>query len=286
MNKKIKFETYQTIVILCAIIGIVAIIFMPIVSVSALGYSQGFTLLSSDLAAVADEYSSVSLGIKLLWLAVICSISGIVICFYKKELQEIARLNKIVYIAQAILLILAFLMIIGTLSSKSSAYSYGSIHVGPSIGMIVFIATTAISCIYTFKFQKSLGTINSTGKLKSFTYDHQTIKNNQSNVQGMIIGKSGVNDTKKVTIKAGQVILIGRDREKVTIPIDSKIVGRVHCYIKLFSSQHQYLIKSCSRNGTFLENGSRLPDNEYVAVPGGTTIYIASVANTFYLEKY
>ena len=103
---------------------------------------------------------------------------------------------------------------------------------------------------------------------------------------GEIITKNSLTSRNITTLSSQDVISIGRNSEQATICIHSKVVGRIHCYIKLDVKNKGYLVKDCSRNGTYLLDGTPLPSNEYVYIPGDNGIYLGNKENAFYLKSY
>ena len=89
-----------------------------------------------------------------------------------------------------------------------------------------------------------------------------------------------------IPISDGETVVIGKDPTQCAIVIDKKhtAVSRRHCEIGFDSLEEVFLVKDCSANGTFLENGTRLANGIVQRLPRGTMITLAKTENILKLE--
>ncbi|MDR1532980.1 MAG: FHA domain-containing protein [Clostridiales bacterium] len=98
-----------------------------------------------------------------------------------------------------------------------------------------------------------------------------------------ISGVIGFYQGKTLGIKAGDTILIGRDRNLCALlyPPESTGISKVHCKLWFDAARGRVGVRDCSKNGTFLGNGERMcPEQEYF-LSDGEQFYLTSPENTF-----
>ena len=100
---------------------------------------------------------------------------------------------------------------------------------------------------------------------------------------GSIIGVSGMYRNTGIDIPYGEEIILGRDAamSHVIIDQDSDRVSRRHCGVRYNPADGTYIVTDYSTNGTFREDGSRLPANMPVALSRGTVIKLGSSQVSF-----
>ncbi len=81
----------------------------------------------------------------------------------------------------------------------------------------------------------------------------------------------------------GGKIVIGTDSNQAHIILNNPYISRAHCSIKYDSNKGDFLVTDTSTNGTFLDNGSRLPKNVANVLPIGTTIVLGKGSDKFQL---
>ena len=102
---------------------------------------------------------------------------------------------------------------------------------------------------------------------------------------GIIIGKTGMYRYATFRIESGEEMFIGRDAAMSHIIVDTgaEKVSRKHCGIVYDGRRRQYIVCDYSSNGTFREDGGRLPEMVMTVLPYGTTIYLGDRQNSFLL---
>ena len=102
---------------------------------------------------------------------------------------------------------------------------------------------------------------------------------------GIIIGKTGMYKHATFRIESGEEMFIGRDAAMSHIIVDTgaEKVSRKHCGIVYDGRLRQYIVCDYSSNGTFREDGGRLPEMMMTVLPCGTTIYLGDRHNSFLL---
>ena len=96
--------------------------------------------------------------------------------------------------------------------------------------------------------------------------------------QGSLLGLSGEYKGETIDIPADEEITIGRDTSlsHVIICEGARIVSRKHCGVRFNPSDGTYGVTDYSKNGIFRDDGSRLPPDVEVTLPGGTVIILGS----------
>jgi len=103
---------------------------------------------------------------------------------------------------------------------------------------------------------------------------------------GVIVGKTGMYRNAVFKIKSGEELIIGRDAALSHIIVDTgaEKVSRKHCSIVYDGHLGQYIVTDYSSNGTYTEDGVRLPNKVMYSLPRGTTIYLGNRQNSFKLN--
>jgi len=89
-----------------------------------------------------------------------------------------------------------------------------------------------------------------------------------------------------IPVSDGETVVIGKDPQQCAVIIDKKYTGvsRRHCEISFDSMEDAYLVKDCSQNGTFMENGTRLANGIVQRLPRNTIISLAKTENIIRLD--
>jgi hypothetical protein len=103
--------------------------------------------------------------------------------------------------------------------------------------------------------------------------------------KGVITGIAGMYNGAAFPISAGETVVLGRDSALSHIVIDqgASKVSRKHVSLIFDPKQRLYYAHDYSSNGTFRDDGSRLPVDTDVALPGGTVISLGNAHNSFKL---
>ncbi len=86
-----------------------------------------------------------------------------------------------------------------------------------------------------------------------------------------------------IPMEPDREVKIGRNANMVNIVINSEKVSHVHCGVTYSSRDNCYYVTDYSRNGVFLENGSRIAASVPVRCERGTVISLSSGENAFTL---
>jgi len=86
-------------------------------------------------------------------------------------------------------------------------------------------------------------------------------------------------------VPQGEEIILGRDAAMAHVIIDQDAdrVSRRHCGIRYNPQDGSYIVTDYSTNGTFREDGSRMPSNMSVTLMRGATIKLGSSSVSFRL---
>jgi len=111
----------------------------------------------------------------------------------------------------------------------------------------------------------------------------QQIKRSDDMRVPKIIGISGQFAGRTFNVPA-QGIMIGRDGASCdfVFPDNTPGISRNHCKVQFNPQSNMFVIYDLgSSNGTFLSNGSRVPQGQPMAMQNGEEFYLASRANSF-----
>ncbi|MDR1185686.1 MAG: DUF805 domain-containing protein [Coriobacteriales bacterium] len=103
--------------------------------------------------------------------------------------------------------------------------------------------------------------------------------------KGALVGISGMYNGASFPLNPGETMVLGRDSALSHIVIDqgASKVSRKHVSLTFDPKQKLYYAHDYSSNGTFKDDGSRLPVDTDVALPGGTVISLGNSHNSFKL---
>jgi len=95
---------------------------------------------------------------------------------------------------------------------------------------------------------------------------------------GTMLGLSGTYKNETIDIPSDEEIYIGRDAASAHIIMDkeTETISRRHCGIQYNAEDQTYSVTDYSKNGTFREDGSRLPYSVQVTLPRGTVIILGT----------
>lgn len=85
----------------------------------------------------------------------------------------------------------------------------------------------------------------------------------------------------QMPIGVDETIVIGRDARECNLVVSGAKVSRRHCAISWFSKTNRYTLTDFSSNGTFYQDGKRIPPNTTVEIMPGTLIYLGDEENSF-----
>lgn len=77
-----------------------------------------------------------------------------------------------------------------------------------------------------------------------------------------------------IVLQAKEEFVIGRDVKQCNFILEAPWVSRVHCTISYDQNEQQYIVTDHSENGTFVQNGERLPRKIAQNVSVGSVIEI------------
>lgn len=106
----------------------------------------------------------------------------------------------------------------------------------------------------------------------------------ESIITGYLYGMSGEYRNVSIPLKAGEKIVIGRDPRICNLVLAGSKVSRKHCVIRYEAAENQYYLQDSSKNGTYMENGVRIPDMSEVGIQPGTVFYLGDRENSFRAE--
>lgn len=83
---------------------------------------------------------------------------------------------------------------------------------------------------------------------------------------------------RQFAVETGKTYTVGKDASYADICLEAayNMVSRVHCTIAYDAKIDKYFVTDCSSNGTFYENGIRLPKNARTPIPHGTILCLAN----------
>lgn len=98
---------------------------------------------------------------------------------------------------------------------------------------------------------------------------------------GNILCVSGEYAGMQIPVGEEETIVIGRDAKECNLVVGGAKVSRRHCAISWFSRTNRYTLTDFSSNGTFYQDGKRIPPNTTVEIMPGTLIYLGDRENSF-----
>lgn len=84
---------------------------------------------------------------------------------------------------------------------------------------------------------------------------------------------------KKIALRDGVPVILGRKEGSSNIIIDHPKVSRRHCSITYNRAKNAYVVEDFSSNGVFDAKGRKLPKGARVSVPAGSTLWIGCDQN-------
>lgn len=158
-----------------------------------------------------------------------------------------------------------------------------SISFGIILILILLIASIIFSLISLVFYIGLLKDREKEIKSQNVKYNFNT-KNFTNN--GRIKFLSGSCSGYVIPVEPNKHVIIGKDPACCSIVISKKYsaVSRKHCDISFDPNLDMYIVKDCSSNGTFTENGIRLHRNADTRIRRGTMISIARTDNILFLE--
>ncbi len=103
-------------------------------------------------------------------------------------------------------------------------------------------------------------------------------------ITGYLYGMSGEYRNVSIPLKDGEKIVIGRDPKICNLVLAGSKISRKHCVIRYEAAENQYYLQDSSKNGTYMENGVRIPDMSEVGIQPGTVFYLGDRENSFRAE--
>lgn len=101
---------------------------------------------------------------------------------------------------------------------------------------------------------------------------------------GTLAGVGGMYAGAELPVNPGDKIVIGRDASKCNLVIQDKEISRRHCEVAYDSYNRSYLVTDCSTNGVYLEDGSRIAEQQPVSLGPGTRIRLGNTDHVFELR--
>ena len=85
----------------------------------------------------------------------------------------------------------------------------------------------------------------------------------------------------EIPIRDGETLWIGKDAKSCNVVFDPSFthISRMHCSVTYNAQSDRYIVVDESTNGTYLENGTRLPKHERRPLSPGTTLRLAKDGN-------
>lgn len=110
-------------------------------------------------------------------------------------------------------------------------------------------------------------------------------KSKEAKDKPVLVGLKGAYAGQRIEFSSGKVT-IGRDSSlaRVVYPADSSMISRQHCTVYYDQEQQQFTLVDTSSNGTFLENGEKLGQNNKHNLQPGDTFSLTESEETFTVE--
>jgi hypothetical protein len=143
-----------------------------------------------------------------------------------------------------------------------------------SIGILIF----TILLILILVFQRRL-------KQKSGEWLQNSSIAGRVGSQPTLRGITGLYGGKRFNLNAGSLV-IGRDNSlaQIVYPQEYDQISRRHLTISFDSAAKAFIAEDTSSNGTFLNNGDKLPMKQKIALKPGETITLAQTEEVFIVE--
>ena len=102
--------------------------------------------------------------------------------------------------------------------------------------------------------------------------------------EGMLIGVGGALGNRKLPLRAGRKILIGRDPGRCDLVLEDPSISRAHCYVSYNSEKQAYCINDISTYGVYDGYGNQIRKYEDVFLKSGDSIRIGQTNEVFVLK--
>ena len=106
-------------------------------------------------------------------------------------------------------------------------------------------------------------------------------RDSRTQTVGSVMVLTGQYKNAVIPVREGEEIILGRDSSKCHLIFENTHVSRVHCGVRYRRRENVYLITDYSTNGTFFENGQRLPKGQAVSCRRGTRILLGKSGEKF-----
>ena len=278
-------------------VGEESTVFENIRSVSMTGL---FNLASQD--AENMPYHSFSAPAVLIIIAVVMILVVCATSFFKSKVMKIISFSLV-----CLVLILDIVICVLTLSAAGKkelgidlSVGYGMILI--FIFVVLAMAFSLVAMILSMGVRKTvnrvdgfvsydipmdiIGSENDTVLLGRATPYPAASANPMGATKGKISIVSGSCAGFTIPVGDGETIVIGKDPKQCAVVIDRKYtnVSRRHCEISYDSLDGAFIVKDCSANGVFLEDGTRLANRIMQRVPKNTMLTLAKTDNIIRLE--
>lgn len=102
--------------------------------------------------------------------------------------------------------------------------------------------------------------------------------------EGMLIGVGGALGNRKLPLRAGRKILIGRDPSRCDLVLEDPSISRAHCYVSYNPEKQAYCINDISTYGVYDGYGNQIRKYEDVFLKSGDSIRIGQTNEVFALK--
>ena len=94
------------------------------------------------------------------------------------------------------------------------------------------------------------------------------------NTYGAIRIQNGKYEDQLLVLQKDETLKIGRDMNRCNLVLEVPWISKEHCGISYDVTKQCYVVTDYSINGTFLENGMRLPKDQPVELLPGSVVRI------------
>lgn len=255
------------------------------------------TLLTVFQLSSADE--AVKGTFVLLGVLMICAVAFAVLtavfCIFKvKALKITGFAASVMALGVSVASMLVVLLSVKKIEwIEALTLSYGEIMI--LVSLVIAFVFALLSMVFFLKAQEKVqtadgfvpydvpadivGGVDDTVLFSGNNYTNATGKGNVSIVSGSCEGFS-------IPVLPGDMIVIGKDPRQCSVVIDREYtnVSRRHCEISFDVAENIYLVRDCSANGTYIDNGTRLAQGVQQKLPRGTMLTLAKSNNIIRLD--
>lgn len=150
----------------------------------------------------------------------------------------------------------------------------------PGVGLWIFTVAGIVSGvggIFLYRTETSFD------EPERFKIGEEETERTEPYVQAKSCGKltvlEGIYKGAQIPLEDMQTLMIGRDAEQSALVLEGVKISRKHCGITYCARTGGYLICDYSSNGTYYENGQRIPLHMKLEVPEGTKFYLGDKSN-------